>query len=129
MELENIDNKTFLAKGTFNNSNISKQEFMMNSNNLIIFINQIKNTILKKYNLTGNLIEKYTYIIKNSYYIYFITTNKNYYFKSNKEFQDFCNFIRLTKYKNDFLLDEKKGEINISPNIDNNIFYLLEEFT
>ena len=68
MKIQKINNNTYLITGTIPNEK-QKQAFMTQSIITKNFINHLKKLIKEKYNLTDNLTEKYTYIIKNQFYI------------------------------------------------------------
>lgn len=131
MEIEKIDNNTFLVSFPISNlekSSISITSFMSNSIEYNYFIDNIKQNIINFYNLNCSLKEFYTYLIKDKFLIYF-KTNKNYYeFQSTEDFNNFCEFISTTKFAKDFYFNSEKKEISLSKDISNNFFYLLKEF-
>lgn len=131
MEIKKINSATFLASFDINfleKNDLTKEEFMADSDNSKLLINQIKHYIVHKFKINDILQQSYLYLINDTFYIYFKLVRKNIEINSLEDWNSFWNFISKTKYSKQIYFDKKQKQIHISSDISDNLIEILKEF-
>ena len=116
MEIKKINSATFLASFDINfleKNDLTKEEFMADSDKSKLLINQIKH---------------YIYLINDTFYIYFKLVRKNIEINSLEDWNSFWNFISKTKYSKQIYFDKNQKQIHIFSDISDNLIEILKEF-